>query len=130
MTTRELIQELLAVDPTGETDVCIGNETIVYVDKLPAYYDGVMEKIILDKSMYDFTGAKYVRQGMKVCIYSRSIKDVLSDKYDLIIDYSELNPDRAKEYKESNEKWIEECKKIDKEIENEQIDRGDLANSP
>ena len=40
MKTKELIKHLQDADPTGELDVTVGKNPIIYVDVEPYYYDG------------------------------------------------------------------------------------------
>jgi len=57
MKTKELIRQLLNLDPTGEADVCVGNADIHLAERLSAYYDGPLQ--ILErggKQGYDIIG--------------------------------------------------------------------------
>ena len=122
MKVKELIAELNKIDPTGEEEVCIDNRDIHFVELLPAYYDGKLQRLIRDekKQGNNIVGAKFTTKGCKVVIHYLGIEDVILDYVDLPVDYSELgSPERIAEYIEMVEKWREETRKIDKEIEEE-----------
>ena len=40
MKTKDLIKMLKEADPTGEEEVCIDNQPVWFVQRMPAYYDG------------------------------------------------------------------------------------------
>lgn len=78
MKTKELIELLQKADPDGNTDVTIGNAPISYVDRLPAYYDGRLQRIIYDANNVPRVGV-LCSGGDKLVIHYRSISDCLSD---------------------------------------------------
>lgn len=108
MKTKELIRLLQEIDPEGETECCIANHDIYYLDKLPAYWDGILEILQRDPSKapyYDICGAKYTSKGYKINIRSLSITDAIGNDTKLKIDYSELgNEDKAKAFEEADNK--------------------------
>jgi len=83
MKTKELIRQLQEVDPSGELDCCIETTSDIYfVERLPAYYDGIQELLVRDpkiKDHYDVVGGIFTGDGVKVCIRSYSIEDALWD---------------------------------------------------
>jgi len=90
MTTAELIEALRAADPDGTTPVCVGNEDVYFVQRLPAYYDGRLQQLVHDESLrgkaWSIVGARIITGGEKVSIVPLSIRDVLADDPDLPID--------------------------------------------
>ena len=69
MTTTDLIKLLQEIDPEGDTEVCIGNTPIWYVERLPAYYDGRLMKYTPELVPYEFTNIEkieLVSDGYKV----------------------------------------------------------------
>jgi hypothetical protein len=78
MKTKELIELLQRADPDGNIDVTIGNAPISYVDRLPAYYDGRLQRILYDTDNVPIVGI-LCSGGDKLVIHYRSISDCLSD---------------------------------------------------
>lgn len=101
MKTRELIELLQKADPDGNTEVTIGNSQISYIDRLPAYYDGKMQKILYDKDYVPRIGI-LCSSGNKIVIHYTSIDDALSNNpfMTIIKDSGEVPPDYEV-------KWIE-----------------------
>lgn len=114
MKTKELIDRLISLDPSGEEDVCINNMDIVDISRFPAYYDGVCE--ILTREEGRIVGAKYKREGIKIQITTECISDILWDRYDLLdhIDYSALYEYGAKATREYHQKIVKEAMEMDK----------------
>jgi hypothetical protein len=107
MKTKELIKLLQEEDPTGETDVCVGNLPITYVCIEPAYYDGRLQRIL------DNNKGEYVSAGSKVVINYTSFSDIVIDNQEFEIDYSALgdhSKDKTKEHHEELRQW---SKKLD-----------------
>lgn len=94
MKSKELIRILKEIDPTGETEVCVGNVDIDCIVDMPAYWDGSLQVLQRDEKN-NIIGAKYVRTGEKLQIYPLSISDAIDGRYEFKVDYSELNPERA-----------------------------------
>lgn len=120
MKTKELISLLQEVDPTGEVECCIGNSDIHFVSKEPAYWDGNLEILIRDPNcqFYNIIGAKYTSRGDKIFIRPLSITDAICNDPDLPVDYSETgSKDRAKRYKESDDKTREVMRDIERKNE-------------
>lgn len=76
MKTKEFIKLLEEVDPAGNTEICINNCTLFHIEKLPAYYDGRLQKITKagDKYICDI-----VSSGDKILIKYYSILDLALD---------------------------------------------------
>ncbi len=75
MLTKELIALLKEADPEGNTEVCIDNLPVWYVQKLPAYYDGCMIRYTPSLTQDHFTHVEKmerVQNGSKIdiCYYS------------------------------------------------------------
>lgn len=90
MKTKILIEELQKLDPTGEEEVCVGNEDIFFVSREPAYYDGCLQVLKRDPSMkpcYDITGLEYRSSGTKIAIHTYSVTDALYDDTDFEVTY-------------------------------------------
>jgi hypothetical protein len=107
MKSKKLIELLQSLDPTGEVEVSVNNADILYVESLPAYYDGSLQVLIRDESKkpyYDIVGAKYVRTGGKIVIHPMSITDLLWDDPDASVDYSQLSGWSLEKCTETNEK--------------------------
>ncbi len=116
MKTKKLIELLQNADPTGEEEVCVGNEDIHYVIPLPAYYDGTLQ--VIDRDSEDNPIAvRFKRSGLKISIHPYSIRDVLFDNPNTPIDYSELPPERAEVTKKHYADYLAWCKNLDNEIE-------------
>jgi len=121
MKTKDLIKLLQEADPEGETECCIGNADIHFVEKLPAYYDGTLQVLLRDHSKdpyYNICGAKYTSQGSKIQIRSLSITDAIANDKELPIDYSEMgNKDKAKAYEEANNRTRQAEADIENNVE-------------
>jgi len=46
MKSKKLIELLQAEDPTGEIEVCIGNQDVFCLESKPAYWDGCPQILI------------------------------------------------------------------------------------
>lgn len=111
MKTKELIEQLLKIDPSGETEVCINNLDINYLDKVESYYDGRLERLVKDKNN-TVVGGKYLSNGLKVRIITTSIEQCLLDNPDLTVDFSELDEHLVEIYKNRVERYRAVSKKI------------------
>jgi hypothetical protein len=80
MKTKDLIKELQEADPSGESQVEIGNGGALYgVQRLPGYYDGWGEYIVRDEN-----GEKYFLdyKNDKVRLYWWDLKEYIFDRLD------------------------------------------------
>lgn len=92
MKTKELIQRLNEADPGGDAECCINNHDILYVESMPAWYDGKLEILDRDKSIdgYNVIGARVVASGQKIKIHSHSIEDMIGVSHKLPVDLSDI----------------------------------------
>ncbi len=102
MKSKRLIELLQEIDPSGETEVCIGNVDIDCIVNMPAYWDGSLQ-VLQRNENDDIIGAKYVRTGEKLQIYPLSISDAIDGRKEFKVDYSELDPKRAEATKKAHE---------------------------
>ena len=90
MTTAELIRLLQEADPEGTTPVCVGNQDVYLVQRLPAYYDGPLQQLVHDPAKvgkaWSVVGARLTASGYKVDIRPLSIRDAMEDNPDLPVD--------------------------------------------
>lgn len=131
MKSKELIKRLQEIDPSGETEVCVGNVDIHFVDILPAYYDGTLQVLQRDperKGYYDIIGGKYVRNGHKIEINCLSISDCIAeDPENFIIDYSALSEKQAETTKKAHDELRQASRDIDTKIEREYFKKWVMA---
>jgi hypothetical protein len=102
--TKELIKQLQEADPSGELEVNAAGEDILYVDRLPGYYDGCYE-VIKRNDDGDTISIEVKTTGEKIIIKTEGIKDAIADNDDVKIIY---DSDYAREH---YEKRIEEIRK-------------------
>lgn len=115
MKTKELIKQLQEQDPSGELDVCAGNDPILFVEKLPAYYDGPKHMLIQDASRtgYNITGFKITGKGEKVKLHVYDLECYLADNYSGLVDVSELSSEHKARYRKKIAEFKSEMNKID-----------------
>jgi hypothetical protein len=112
MKTKDLIKKLQEEDPTGEEHVVVDNLDISFISKEPAYYDGAAQMIIRDEKRHAISG-KYLRNGHKIQIHTIDFNTLLWDHKDFTMDYSELDPERQKSYRENHDKVRDAAKNFD-----------------
>jgi len=119
MKSKEVIRLIRQSDPSGETEVCVGNDDIFFVSREPAYHDGCLRLLVRDKSIdgYNVTGVRYVESGDKVVIHTLSEDDVLLENPEAPIDYSGLTEPRATRYREADERLRQENRGVHREAE-------------
>lgn len=115
MKTKELIKRLQKADPTGEGEVCYGNEDILFIETLPAYYDGSLQVLVRDEKRddYNVVGAKFVRTGSKVQIVTYSIEDAVYDNPELPVEFDQWASDRDRT---RLDEWRLKARKLDDEL--------------
>lgn len=116
MKVKNLIKKLQAIDPTGEMNVTVGKADIYTVYKLPHYYDGNCQRLILDEAMsgYNIIGAEFPRED-HIEISTVSMKWMLLDDPEAPIEcYGN------KELEKRVEEWRQEMRKINGEIEEDE----------
>ena len=116
MKTKELIKFLQEADPIGETEVSVGNVDISFVEELPAYYDGPQQVLTRDAEGY-LIGGKYNRSGRKVQIHTAPLSELVWDRREFTVDYSDLDKDRQISYKENHDKIREDADKFTHQTE-------------
>lgn len=121
MKTKILIRQLQEADPTGEVEVCVDNCDIGYVDLMAAYWDGPLQVLVRDENK--IIGAKYKRTGNKVKIHPLSISDAISNDHEIVIDYSELDEERAINTKQSHDDLREWHKQMENRLEWEHFEK-------
>jgi hypothetical protein len=104
--------------------VCVGNEDIYYVNSEPAYWDGILQRLIIDESKkpyYCIAGVKFTSKGSKLCLRTMGFKDVLLDNPEAIMQLDMGNSCDRKilEYKKMVEKARVEMRTIIREVEEE-----------
>lgn len=119
MTAGELIKELSKY-PADEP-VCINNHEVWCVEPKPAYWDGTLQRLIVDESKkpyYSVIGVRYTNRGGKLELSSLDLGDVLLNDPDAIVEY-DVTPSK----KEFLEKFVAreraEINQIIKEVEQE-----------
>lgn len=86
MKTNEFIKLLQEEDPSNECDVCVGNNPVSWVEKLPYYYDG-KQTIVERVDGYPVRGG-YPSGTMKMKIHYDTLEDALMDNPDMELDLS------------------------------------------
>lgn len=122
MKSKEVIRLLQELDPDGETEVCVGNMDIDYIECLPAYYDGTLQVLQRDESKdgYNIIGAKYCIDGDKLCIVPLSISDaIVHQDCSLNVDYSELTEDRREQLKKQHNDLRDWHKNMEDDLDRE-----------
>lgn len=121
MKVKKLIELLQAEDPTGETEVCIGNQDIFCLESKPAYWDGCLQILTRDWSneFYNVTGAKYTSVGSKIEIRSMGIDDAIAEDPDLPVEVIDEFLD--KRMAETVAKWRQEAREMRKNIDNKML---------
>lgn len=118
MKSSELIRRLQEEDPTGETEVCVGNLDIHFCSVEPSFWDGYLQVLSRDESKspyYNLTGGKYVSKGNKIVLHLMSISDVLREDPDrAVVDYSEVSPSWAERMKEHDDKVRQSSRETEK----------------
>lgn len=118
MKSKDVIKMLQKVDPSGETEVCVGNEDIYFAESKPAYWDGVLQVLIRDPKLsgcYNVEGVEFRSDGDKIELHVLSYSDVLLNDVDARMEYASEYAERHE--KESVEDTREEMKKVHEEVE-------------
>jgi len=114
------------LDPTGEIEIAIGNQDIYFGEVQPAYWDGRLERLIIDESKrgkcYSVIGAKVIGSGQKLTLHTMGVSDVLMGDADAHIDLSNLEKNMPSSYntwKQQVEDWRKSFKAIEEQIRKE-----------
>lgn len=100
MQSKELIRQLQELDPTGETQVSIGNCDIWHVTMEPAYYDGRLHVIDFDENHRPIRGRR-VTSGSKIVLDPISIQDAIEyyeDENKFVVEYADDEERKRYEY--------------------------------
>ena len=133
MKTKELIDQLLTADPTGEAEVLVGSETdIQWIERQVWYYDGYPVLLDWDEKINDIKGMNVLYEpetGLrhKVVIHEYDIDTAILDNPDVKITIdkriSKNTRDRYNKRFEAKRKRVkkiiqelEDAKKVNKEI--------------
>ncbi len=108
MKTKQLIELLNKIDPSGEQECCIDNAPIVDVHSEVAYWDGCLQRI-------ENGVGRYVHHGCKIKIIHRSIADMIWSNPEFRVEYDSYTEKykaydeavRAASSKIENELWLE-----------------------
>lgn len=81
MKSKDLIKKLQDLDPTGETEVYVGNCDILYVDLSPSYYDGRAQQFTTWQVYNEYgcsrpIAGKFRAGGEKIQIKAESFEDM------------------------------------------------------
>ncbi len=121
MKTKDLIRLLQEADPKGETEVCVDNADIYFVERLEAYWDGRLQVLIRnpDKApYYNVEGVRFLSRGEKVRLNLLSFEDVLLNDPDARVEYD--SKATRKRMEEQVEARRAEVRRILSEIEAEE----------
>lgn len=116
MKNKELIALLQQEDP--ELEVCVGSRDIYFIERLPAYYDGCLQRLIIDerkKPNYSIAGVKIMVSGDKLTLHTVSVEDVVYSHPDYPVDLSDLEehaPVQFKDWTARIKEWRKEAKEI------------------
>lgn len=78
MKAKELIQELMKMDP--EAEVVVDGDAIHFVEQLPGYYDGYYETLIENpskKPYYSVEGVRFSKAKQKIRLHMLRIDDII-----------------------------------------------------
>lgn len=120
MKTKELIKRLQEADPDGETEVCVGNEDILFVAKEPAYYDGCFQVLNRDPAKapyYNVVGIEIRGNGNKIVIHPHGLDWALLDHPEMPVSFD--GKYSAEHYSDSVEKLREKYRQLNKELEDD-----------
>lgn len=104
MKTKELIRQLVEVDPDGECEVFCPDGDIWFVQRLPWYYDGRPGILHRDPELtgksFDLTGMRQIteKDGDKIYVYTMDVDDLMCDGWnDMIVEGDEQFVKNAEE---------------------------------
>lgn len=117
MKTKELIRLLQEIDSAGETECCVANADIQFIERLPSYYDGNLQVIEFDEDGRPVSG-KYYERGHKISLHYLSIGEAVMENSDFPVNYDDLNEVQRRHKME----YIEKCRKESRELD-EEFDR-------
>ena len=112
MKTAELIRRLQEADPSGDLDVVVGCEDILFIESLPSYYDGPKHLLVRDPAKapyYDVVGGLISYEGEKIKIHCHMLEDALANNPDLPIEIRGGNANNRARHEEAVKAWRQEA---------------------
>lgn len=105
--------------------VCVDNIDIYFLDLKPAYWDGILQRLIIDESKkpyYSVVGGKFADKGSKLNLQTMSIKDHLLDFPDSPVEFDMRGScvEKIKTYQSMVDRWRTEIRQIMAEIDEEE----------
>ena len=119
MKTKELIEQLLIEDPSGELEVTVGKTPIHFLETKPGYWDGPYQILERDPAnlFYNIIGGVITTVGKHVSIRTLSIRDAIMEDAKLHVKIiMPGSPERVSDYEETIEEWRETSIRINKEV--------------
>lgn len=112
MKTKEIIERLQELDPAGELECCVDNQSIFSIHVEPAYWDGCLETIQRDSSKrgYNVIGCKIVSGGEKVSFDVHSIQDAIFHNDEVPVEFDGDHTEMK--YKD----WVEEQRRVSRQV--------------
>ena len=105
MKTRELIEQLQSLDPSGELECCIENHDISFLDLVPASYDGTLELIERSSEDNEVCSAVLETQGKKIRLHPLSIADAIFDIPALPVSINAEEPELIEQHEAKVAEW-------------------------
>lgn len=91
MKTRELIEQLMKADPSGELECCVNNVDIYFVAPEVGYWDGCQQVLLHDESrkpFYSIIGVRFNSKETKINLTTVDWRLAISDDPDdFIVEY-------------------------------------------
>lgn len=91
MKVKELIKELQDISPDGELEVNINGCDIYEINKIPAYYDGSLQRLTFENNgmtINNIIKAEYCGCGYKIVLNGIPIQELLEDSWTLPVEVS------------------------------------------
>jgi hypothetical protein len=107
MTTIELIKELQKADPSGKLEVTVGKTPIYFVEQLPAYYDGCLQKLVRNSKQapyYNVVAGVITSKGSHISIHPLSIETAIMEDPNLPVTF-DLEGKEITWYKKVVDNW-------------------------
>ena len=123
MNIQEMIDELQEYIKRGippETPVCVSNKEVYMTEVVEAYYDGELQKLIIDESQkphYCIVGSKATGKGLKCRLTPMGVEDVIWENINAKFDFDDLNERNREFWLEKIEEWKKEIIQTDKQVE-------------
>jgi hypothetical protein len=98
MLTKDLINKLRSLDPSGELEVVVNNDDIQFIELQPSYYDGRAILFQVDKNNHPI---KMIigHRGQKIQIVTFDPESVLIENPNIKIDYNAGNEELNSKYR-------------------------------